>query len=128
MVLGIREAEQEARTERDISLAKQDAFFQYEGNVAKKKLLAEKEAELARLAAGYSSKIASLDVRTDMFVCGAFLTYLQSQMQQANIASSSPSLPSWRHVVGKRPVATCTNIVGFSIVSSCLYRTRIFII
>ncbi|KAG1775989.1 hypothetical protein EV702DRAFT_1046623 [Suillus placidus] len=69
-------------------------------NVAKKKLLAEKEAELARLAAGYSSKIASLD----------------SQMRQANIASSSPSLPSWRHVVGKRPVATCTNIVGFSII------------
>jgi hypothetical protein len=128
MALGIREAEQEARTERDILLATQDAFFQYEGNVAKKKLLAEKEAELARLAAGYSSKIASLDVRTDMFVCGAFLTYLQSQMRQANIASSSPSLPSWRHVVGKRPVATCTNIVGFSIVSSCLYRTRIFII
>jgi hypothetical protein len=49
--------------------------------------------------------------------------YLQSQLQQVDIARFSPSPPSWRHLVGKRPVATSTNIVGFSIVNSCRYRT-----
>ncbi|KAG1856270.1 hypothetical protein C8R48DRAFT_675071 [Suillus tomentosus] len=75
MALGLHEAQQEA--------------------VAREKLLAEKEAELARFSFEYSSKIASLD----------------SQMRQANIARSPPSRPSWRHLVGKRPVATCTNII-----------------
>jgi hypothetical protein len=84
--------------------------------MAKEKLLAEKEAELARFSSEYSAKIGSLDVRTDIFVWGALLICLQSQMRQGNTAKSSP--PSWRHLVGKRPVATCTNIVGFSMVSS----------
>ncbi|KAG0709129.1 hypothetical protein DFH29DRAFT_993300 [Suillus ampliporus] len=100
MTLGLHEAQKEARIERDTLLAEKDALFQYEARVTREKLLAEKEAELARFSSEHSSKIASLD----------------SQMQQANTTRSIPS-PAWRHLVGKRPVATCTNIVGFSIIS-----------
>ncbi|KAG2086530.1 uncharacterized protein F5147DRAFT_781593 [Suillus discolor] len=98
MALGLHKAPQEART--DMLLAEKDALFQSEARVAKEKLLAEKETELARLSAEYSSKIASLN----------------SQMRQANITKSPSSPTSWRHLVGKKPVATCTNIVGFSII------------
>jgi hypothetical protein len=80
MTLGLREAQQEVCVERDTLLAEKDAFFQYEGRMAKEKLLAEKEAELARFSSEYSAKIASLDVRTDIFVWGALLICLQSQM------------------------------------------------
>ncbi|KAG1740427.1 uncharacterized protein EDB91DRAFT_1248309 [Suillus paluster] len=100
MTLGLHEAQQEARIERDTLLAEKDALFQYKARVTREKLLAEKEAELARFSSEYSSKIASLD----------------SQMQQANTTRSLPS-PAWCHLVGKRPVTTCTNIVGFSIIS-----------
>jgi hypothetical protein len=48
--------------ERDNLLAEKDAFHQRESLVAREKELAEKERELARLAAEYGSKIASLDV------------------------------------------------------------------
>ncbi|KAG2355555.1 hypothetical protein BDR07DRAFT_1381427 [Suillus spraguei] len=74
-MLGLHEAQQETRVEQDTLLAEKDTFFQYKARVAKDKLLAKKEAELARLSSKYSSKIASLD----------------SQMRQTNIARSSPS-------------------------------------
>ncbi|OAX32014.1 hypothetical protein K503DRAFT_805595 [Rhizopogon vinicolor AM-OR11-026] len=93
----LAEFENKARMEQANILAEQDAMFQREGRLVTERLLAEKEAELARLIAQYSCKITSLD----------------SQIQQANMALPA-SLPSLRHLVGKRPVATHTNIVGFS--------------
>ncbi|KAG1765474.1 hypothetical protein EV702DRAFT_1051010 [Suillus placidus] len=114
--LGLDEAQKEAHIEQDRLLSEKDALFQYEARVTREKLLAEKEAKLACFSSEYSSKIASLDVHMDMFVWGALLIYLQSQMQQANTTRSIPS-PAWHHIVGKRPVATCMNIVGFSIIS-----------
>ncbi|OJA14323.1 hypothetical protein AZE42_09834 [Rhizopogon vesiculosus] len=92
----LAELENKACMEQDNILAEQDAMFQHEGRLVTEKLLAEKEAELARLITQYSCKISSLD----------------SQIQQANVAPPA-SLPSWHHLVGKWPVATCTNIVGF---------------
>ncbi|KAG2135315.1 hypothetical protein DEU56DRAFT_913418 [Suillus clintonianus] len=38
---------------------------------------------------------------------------LQSQIRHANTQSPT-SAPAWRHLVGKKPVATCTNIIGFA--------------
>ncbi|KAG1771338.1 hypothetical protein EDD22DRAFT_842903 [Suillus occidentalis] len=38
---------------------------------------------------------------------------LQSQIRHANTPSPT-SAPAWRHLVGKKPVATCTNIIGFA--------------
>jgi hypothetical protein len=76
MTLGLHEVQQEARVERDKLLAEKDASFQYEARIAKEKLFVEKEAELACLSSDYSSKIASLDVRIDMFVWGTLLIYI----------------------------------------------------
>jgi len=49
-------------------LAEQDAMFQHKGRLVTERLLAEKEAELARLIAQYSCKITSLDVCIEMLV------------------------------------------------------------
>lgn len=57
-----------ARMERDNILAQQDAMFQRESRLVTEKLLAEKEAELARLIAQYSYKISSLDVCIEILV------------------------------------------------------------
>jgi hypothetical protein len=43
-------------------------MFQREGRLVTEKLLAEKEAELARLIAQYSCKISSLDVCIEMLL------------------------------------------------------------
>ncbi|KAG2124287.1 hypothetical protein BD769DRAFT_1669468 [Suillus cothurnatus] len=95
MALNIEEVQHATRAERDLLLAEKDALHQCETLLARQKLI-QNERELARLTAGYDSKIASLD----------------NQIQQAK--TIMPALPpSWRHVVGKKPVATCTNIVGF---------------
>ncbi|KAG0692136.1 hypothetical protein DFH29DRAFT_1009302 [Suillus ampliporus] len=68
-------AQNEARTE----IGQKEAQFQHEMHLAKDRFLADKEAELMRLNARYSSKIHLLN-----------------------------------HLVGKKPVATCTNIIGFA--------------
>ncbi|KAG0698980.1 hypothetical protein DFH29DRAFT_1002367 [Suillus ampliporus] len=62
-----------------------DALYQREILVAREKQWADNEMELTRLAAEYGSKIASLN----------------NQIRQATL-------------VGKRPAATCPNILGFS--------------
>jgi hypothetical protein len=62
------EAQNKARIEQDNVLAEQDAVFQREGRLVTERLLAEKEAELARLIAQYSSKITSLNVCIEMLV------------------------------------------------------------
>jgi hypothetical protein len=53
-----------ARAERDLLLAEKDALHQRETLLARQKLI-QNERELARLTAGYDSKIASLDVRLE---------------------------------------------------------------
>ncbi|KAG2079480.1 uncharacterized protein F5147DRAFT_785028 [Suillus discolor] len=58
-------------------------------HVERDHVLAEKEA--------YNFKNASLD----------------SQIRQAQVAVSV-SPPAWRHLTGKKPIATCTNIIGYS--------------
>jgi hypothetical protein len=68
MVLGLQDAQREARIERDAAVAEREALFQQEANLAREKLLAEKEAELSRLTAKYRSKVASLDVSIEMLV------------------------------------------------------------
>ncbi|KAG2138744.1 hypothetical protein BD769DRAFT_1663472 [Suillus cothurnatus] len=101
-----------AHAERDLLLAEKDALHQRETLLARQKLI-QNERELARLTAGYDSKIASLDVHLE-----------SNQIQQAK--TITPALPpSWRHVVGKKPVATCTNIVGFSPIPDALLESPV---
>ncbi|KAG1822762.1 uncharacterized protein BJ212DRAFT_1296730 [Suillus subaureus] len=92
-------AQNEAHTE----IGQKEARFEHEMRLAKDRFLADKEAELICLNASYSSKIDSLNV----------LTISQSQIQHANTLSPT-SPPAWQHLVGKKPVATCTNIIGFA--------------
>ncbi|KAG1846347.1 hypothetical protein C8R48DRAFT_779577 [Suillus tomentosus] len=97
MALGLHKAQTETRAEIEHLLAEKEARFDREMQLAKDRFLADNEAELARLDAKYSSKINSLD----------------SQLRHVNTASPA-STPAWRHFVGKKPMATCTNIIGFS--------------
>ncbi|KAG1802903.1 uncharacterized protein HD556DRAFT_1437962 [Suillus plorans] len=97
MALGLHKAQTETRAEIEHLLAEKEARFDCEMCLAKDRFLADNEAELARLDAKYSSKINSLD----------------SQLRHANTASPA-STPAWRHFVGKKPMATCTKIIGFS--------------
>jgi hypothetical protein len=94
--------------EQDLLLAEKDALHQCETLLAREKLLIKNERELAHLVAGYDSKITSLDVH----------------LKSVSIKNSS-NFYSWHHVVGKRPVTTCTNIVGFLPVSQYLYYTSV---
>ncbi|KAG1767308.1 hypothetical protein EV702DRAFT_1050411 [Suillus placidus] len=87
----VAKAQNEARTE----IGQKEARFEHEMHLAKDRLLADKEAELICLNASYSSKI----------------DLLNSQIRHANTQSPT-SAPAWRHLVGKKPVATCTNIIG----------------
>jgi hypothetical protein len=65
MAVNVEEVQHAARAERDLLLAEKDALHQRETLLAREKLLIENERELARLTAGYDSKIASLDVRLE---------------------------------------------------------------
>jgi hypothetical protein len=115
MALGLHKAQNEGRTEIENLLVEKEVQFEREMRLARDRFLADNEAELTRLDAKYSSKINSLDVRIDTLVCRVLMNS-QSQIRHANTASPA-STPAWRHLVGKKPVATCTNIIGFSPVS-----------
>ncbi|KAG2028902.1 hypothetical protein BDR03DRAFT_988104 [Suillus americanus] len=99
MVLDRQKAQTEARAEIEHFLAEKQSRFEHEMCLGRDRLLANNESELTRLDAKYSSKINSLD----------------NQIRHAN-ALSPVLTPAWRHFVGKKPVATCTNIVGFSLI------------
>ncbi|KAG2059224.1 hypothetical protein BDR06DRAFT_968185 [Suillus hirtellus] len=94
--LDFEEAQHAAHVEQDKLLAEKDDFYQCKSLITRQRELAEKEMELACLTAEYGSKIASLD----------------NQIQWSNIDTPASS-PVWRHLIGKRHVATCTNIIGF---------------
>jgi hypothetical protein len=66
MALAIHEVENTARVERDHVLAEKEASYQHETVIARERMFAEREMEVARLAAQYNSKNASLDVRIKM--------------------------------------------------------------
>ncbi|KAG1797460.1 uncharacterized protein HD556DRAFT_1441019 [Suillus plorans] len=100
MALGLHKAQNEGRAEIEHLLVEKEVQFEREMHLARDRFLADNEAELTRLDAKYSSKINSLD----------------SQIRHANTASPA-STPAWWHLVGKKPVATCTNIIGFSPIS-----------
>ncbi|KAG1774993.1 hypothetical protein EV702DRAFT_1199843 [Suillus placidus] len=97
MVLDRQKAQTEAHAEIECFLAEKESRFEHEMGLARDRLLADNESELTCLDAKYSSKINLLD----------------NQIRHANTLSPAFA-PAWRHLVGKKPVATCTNVVGFS--------------
>lgn len=66
MAFDIHEVQNTTCVERDYVLAEKEVY-QRETSIAREKVLAENEMELARLTAQYSSKNASLDVRIKMW-------------------------------------------------------------
>ncbi|KAG1836144.1 hypothetical protein DFJ58DRAFT_847136 [Suillus subalutaceus] len=92
-------AQNEARTE----LGQKEAQFEHEMHLAKDRFLTNKEAELIRLNARYSSKIDSLNGSNNFTepnsTCQHSITYIRTCL-------AAPR--------GQKPVATCTDIIGFA--------------
>ncbi|KAG1846394.1 hypothetical protein DFJ58DRAFT_843473 [Suillus subalutaceus] len=112
LALNFEEAQHATRVERDSLLAEKDASCQHEILVAREKQLTENEREVARLTAEYGCKIASLNVHLRSVGLKSSDNCVESNSTGKHCYTSITSFmaSSYR----QKPVATCTNILGFS--------------